>query len=77
VTSPAVWAPVAAAVTGGFITWASMIIRLMWQFRGKWDYSNAQLERMAEKISDLTVRDERLEQRLQSHLDWHMQKRNV
>jgi hypothetical protein len=70
-TTPAVWVPLLIAFATGACTWATLMIRLMWQFRGKWDFSNAQLARVAERITELAASDSRIEQRLERHLDWH------
>ena len=71
-TSPAVWVPLTIAFGTGACTWATLMIRLMWQFRGKWDDTNSSLARMTDQIRDLTTRDATLEDRLQRHLDWHI-----
>ena len=66
------WVPLFIAFATAASTWATLMIRLMWQFRGKWDDTNGALRRMTEQIADLTARDRDLETRLQSHLDWHI-----
>ena len=71
--SPAVWVPFAVAFLTAACTWATLMIRLMWQFRGKWDDTNGQLTRMTERITELANRDQLIEHKLQQHLDWHMQ----
>jgi hypothetical protein len=65
------WWSVGIIGAGGVMTWATMIIKLMWNFRGKWDDTNAQLAALANQVAALGNRDNAIEQRLERHLDWH------
>ena len=51
--------------------WCTFIARLLWNFRGKWDETNAALTGLRDKISALAERDAAIEMRLERHLDWH------
>jgi hypothetical protein len=57
--------------TGGGLTWATFVANLLWNFRGKWDDTNAQLAGLSRQIAELAKRDNAIEQRLERHLDWH------
>ena len=58
------WWTVVLMGVGGTLTWASFIAKLLWDFRGKWDETNA-------KLADLAGRDLLIEQKLDLHLAWH------
>lgn len=60
-------------LTGMSILMAGVLysLRVLWNIRGSWDRTNSELKRLVDKIQDGHERDERLEQRLERHLDWH------
>ncbi len=68
--SVAQWTVVLMA-TGGGLTWATFIARLLWLFRGKWDDTNATLAGLKDKIAELAARDAAMERKLDQHLTWH------
>lgn len=50
------------------ILWA---LRVLWNIRGSWDRTNSELHRLVDRVGDMAERDNRLEQRLERHLEWH------
>ena len=47
------------------------MLRLLWTIRGQWDKTNGELSRLVDKMGEMSERDNRLEARLERHLEWH------
>lgn len=58
------WVAALVAAVGLGVGWLTFIARLLWTFRGKWDETNAQLDKLAS-------RDALIEQKLDLHIAWH------
>ena len=67
-----------AVVTAGVV----FCLRVLWNIRGSWDATNAQLVRLVERVTDLVAskdkdhvrlerRADEVAQRLERHLEWH------
>lgn len=61
----------AGAFAAGAMTWATLIIRLLWNFKTKWDQTNTELADMRKCITELGATDRTIEDRLERHLAWH------
>lgn len=59
-----------------------LILRVLWQIRGSWDATVAELHALVIKVADLVAakeadhkrlerRDDQLDERLERHLSWH------
>jgi hypothetical protein len=46
-------------------------LRALWNIRGSWDRTNNELGRAVDKLTSMNARDDRLESRLERHLEWH------
>jgi hypothetical protein len=49
--------------------------RMLWNIRGSWDTTNAELHTLVDRVGHMDARYERLESRVERHEDWHAGRR--
>jgi hypothetical protein len=56
-----------AIISGGI----TVVLKVLWSIRGSWDTTNAELQRLVDKMEGMDRSDSRLERQIERHLEWH------